>query len=355
MTFNVKFFNRTLAHELGHGAFAWQHPFDEPFKNEQGVTRNLMDYVNDDDLAYFQWQSTLGLNLTWGFLEGDEDAMNLYDALKVKYMWAISSFADKTTETFAKTLKEHGYTLIHSGSYNKEFLQNEGDNLSSSGHYYSVLELKKLNPNIDDDCLCRMGILENKMTEEQVRDMYENGITLGVINLEEGDFLCAFYGNIGTRLALSNGVLEKVLSYFYNKNLPPNTTLLFDYNSELSVALNEYYYFQHDFLYEKVVKKIYENIDNLSVLDDNKLFGTNNLDKILNFTPQGSNFVNDKISKAYDITFYDYYGLMGGIQGLKVDYQVYNKNNYYLLETDITISDWYGSDFGDICDPGIKH
>ncbi len=86
--------------------------------------------------------------------------------------------------------------------------------------------------------------------------MYENGRSFGVINLEDGDFLCAFYGNIGTRQTLSNGVLEKVLSYFYNKNLPPNTTLLFDYNSELSVALNEYYYFQHDFLYEKVVKKI---------------------------------------------------------------------------------------------------
>ena len=80
MTFKVReSFNRTVAHELGHGAFTWQHPFDEPFKNEQGATRNLMDYVTDDDLAYFQWQSTLGPNLTWGFLEGDEDGMGLFD------------------------------------------------------------------------------------------------------------------------------------------------------------------------------------------------------------------------------------------------------------------------------------
>lgn len=66
-------FNRTVAHELGHGAFAWQHPFD---LTEEGIsTNNLMDYVKDDELAYFQWQSTLGLNLTWGFLEGDEEGM----------------------------------------------------------------------------------------------------------------------------------------------------------------------------------------------------------------------------------------------------------------------------------------
>ncbi|MCQ2210408.1 MAG: hypothetical protein MJZ34_08960 [Paludibacteraceae bacterium] len=76
MTFNVKFFNRTMTHELGHGAFAWQHPFD--LTEEKISTNNLMDYVKDDDLAYFQWQSTLGLNLTWGFLEGDEDGM--YDS-----------------------------------------------------------------------------------------------------------------------------------------------------------------------------------------------------------------------------------------------------------------------------------
>ena len=69
-------FNRTVAHELGHGAFSYEHPFDNAaYKTEQGTTHNLMDYVKDDELAYFQWQSTLGLNLTWGFLEGDEDGM----------------------------------------------------------------------------------------------------------------------------------------------------------------------------------------------------------------------------------------------------------------------------------------
>ncbi|MCQ2211653.1 MAG: M23 family metallopeptidase, partial [Paludibacteraceae bacterium] len=71
-------FNRTVAHELGHGAFAYEHPFDNAaYKTEQGTTHNLMDYVKDDDLAYFQWQSTLGLNLTWGFLEGDEDGLQM--------------------------------------------------------------------------------------------------------------------------------------------------------------------------------------------------------------------------------------------------------------------------------------
>ena len=69
-------FNRTVAHELGHGAFTYEHPFDNAaYTVEQGTTHNLMDYVTDDDLAYFQWQSTLGLNLTWGFLEDDEDGM----------------------------------------------------------------------------------------------------------------------------------------------------------------------------------------------------------------------------------------------------------------------------------------
>ena len=76
-------FNRTVAHELGHGAFTYEHPFDNAaYTVEQGTTHNLMDYVKGDDLAYFQWQSTFGLNLTWRFLEDDEDAMKLVTAAK---------------------------------------------------------------------------------------------------------------------------------------------------------------------------------------------------------------------------------------------------------------------------------
>jgi hypothetical protein len=48
--------NRTIAHELGHGAFALYHPFDEydpPLK--PGDTENLMDYSDGTRLRKYQW------------------------------------------------------------------------------------------------------------------------------------------------------------------------------------------------------------------------------------------------------------------------------------------------------------
>jgi hypothetical protein len=42
----------------------------------QGSTNNLMDYVNNDFLASWQWKIINNPGFVWNFLEGDEDAMH---------------------------------------------------------------------------------------------------------------------------------------------------------------------------------------------------------------------------------------------------------------------------------------
>jgi hypothetical protein len=40
---------RTIAHELGHGAFTLRHPFSDYTSLTKGDTDNLMDYTSDPD------------------------------------------------------------------------------------------------------------------------------------------------------------------------------------------------------------------------------------------------------------------------------------------------------------------
>ena len=48
--------SQTIAHELGHGAFKLQHPFDEFTDYRQGTdSDNIMDYYDGDSLRKYQW------------------------------------------------------------------------------------------------------------------------------------------------------------------------------------------------------------------------------------------------------------------------------------------------------------
>ena len=73
---NATEFVKTLAHELGHGAFNLQHTFKE-HNIPAGATDNVMDYSNGTALYKYQWdhihqpQSVIGL-----FEGGEEGAMN---------------------------------------------------------------------------------------------------------------------------------------------------------------------------------------------------------------------------------------------------------------------------------------
>jgi hypothetical protein len=64
-----------IAHELGHGIYGLEHTFATGYGVPQGSTNNLMDYVNNDFLASWQWKIIANPMIVWNFLEGDEDGM----------------------------------------------------------------------------------------------------------------------------------------------------------------------------------------------------------------------------------------------------------------------------------------
>jgi TANFOR domain-containing protein len=66
---------RTIAHELGHGAFTLQHPFaDEKYTMKpQGSTNNLMDYTLSGTALYkYQWDRMRYPEIVMGLFEDDD-------------------------------------------------------------------------------------------------------------------------------------------------------------------------------------------------------------------------------------------------------------------------------------------
>jgi|GEM_PF-5043274 len=68
--------SRTMAHELGHGAYHMEHTFIALYfgDSSKGTTKNLMDYSNGNELWKFQWDIIQDPGHVWGILKKDSDA-----------------------------------------------------------------------------------------------------------------------------------------------------------------------------------------------------------------------------------------------------------------------------------------
>ncbi|WP_254152707.1 fibronectin type III domain-containing protein [Chryseosolibacter indicus] len=76
---------RTMAHELGHGAFNLHHTFKEPnFPIAEGTTDNLMDYPSGNKLYKYQWDKIRYPDIVIGLFEEDEEGESVIAILDSK-------------------------------------------------------------------------------------------------------------------------------------------------------------------------------------------------------------------------------------------------------------------------------
>lgn len=162
----------------------------------------------------------------------------------------------------------------------------------------------------------------NKMktrTLKQVKESYE-GLLLGV------------------RRVLSDEIEEKVINNFYYGK---GKKLSFDENTRLSKDLKEYGPFQEYFAnYLEVIKYMLRErtIQTKDREDIKKIFT-----RELNF----SAFPN--FNQPWHIPDYDFYGLMGGTQTIKIEVEIEeDEPEKYWINTKMYIGDWYGADWGDV-------
>src|SRR5690606_21134369 len=94
---NSATFLKTLAHELGHGAFNLKHTFSE-HNLPPGTTDNLMDYSAGTALYKHQWDHIHEPRAVIGLFEGDEDGASVV----VK--------DDKAYEAMSSIIREEAFT-----------------------------------------------------------------------------------------------------------------------------------------------------------------------------------------------------------------------------------------------------
>lgn len=64
---------KTIAHELAHGAFRLDHPFQDFPSPASGQTDNLMDYALGTHLQQYQWDLIHNPAANWTLFDGDEE------------------------------------------------------------------------------------------------------------------------------------------------------------------------------------------------------------------------------------------------------------------------------------------
>lgn len=87
---------RTMAHELGHGAFGLHHTFKEPnFTLTKGATDNLMDYPSGNKLYKYQWDKMRYTDIVIGLFEEDEEGESVivYAAIDSTLLNSDNTFA----------------------------------------------------------------------------------------------------------------------------------------------------------------------------------------------------------------------------------------------------------------------
>ncbi|PWS28677.1 hypothetical protein DHW03_02185 [Pedobacter yonginense] len=105
---------RTVAHELGHGAFMLQHTWDNPgFK--QGQTQNLMDYNGGTELWYSQWKYMRNPDLIFRPFEGDDEGAYETDGhYSTVYLVSLMLGMSKDKAKELATATEAPDTRVHS-------------------------------------------------------------------------------------------------------------------------------------------------------------------------------------------------------------------------------------------------
>jgi len=126
----VKADDRTIAHEVGHGAFNLEHPFDRPLRNsfqKYALADNLMDYTDGTGFAKIQWDQTRAPGLVIGLFQTDKSGM------------AVNKDGFKIQETL-RILR-----LIHASGTSYRFLEfptNEVENIKIGSNIYSNVKIE---------------------------------------------------------------------------------------------------------------------------------------------------------------------------------------------------------------------
>ena len=101
---NVSEFLKTIAHELGHGAFNLKHTFSE-HNLPAGITDNVMDYSTGTALYKYQWDYIHDPQVVMGLFEGGEEGESVIVRASL-YPTAVTLFQDEHFVAWIKKVRD---------------------------------------------------------------------------------------------------------------------------------------------------------------------------------------------------------------------------------------------------------
>jgi hypothetical protein len=284
------------------------------------VTKYNKDEVSEDDKKRVQWAVKV---------DGKQENLKEKDAkitLEIKKEWAgkeivVMACLEKFIEKVSQKTKVKGF--YYKGQKQWGSLQAEKPiaNLLRQGRQAYISQVGTQGADTID-------MLKSR-TEEEVKKIYEKG---GLII-------------DGVRDVLRENTANLVINHFYNGNgekLPP-----FDENTKISkdLATNPTFktYFSN---YIKVITEILEkrDINTIGEVGITDVFKKNNFPLMPDFSVESEMYIRGIRENQYE-----YYGLMGGTQTIKVDLEIEGVEiDKYKIKTTMYIGDWYGADWDDI-------
>jgi hypothetical protein len=194
---------------------------------------------------------------------------------------------------------------------------------------------------------------KNKILTEAELDAgldFIGSANVGIMKWMNEDTVKGFYegGPIGVKAVLSNtdDIQNKVINNFYTGQL---SKLSFDENTQQSKKLKNLESFQSYFTnYLNTIMALVQE-EAIEVANEKEI-----VDKFKVITGE-SRKDKPNFSNKSEMVSYDYYGLMGATQTIKVELDItkWTKEkgmsvDFYKVKTKMYIGDWYGADWGDV-------
>lgn len=180
---------KSIAHELGHGAFHLKHTFSEYPSLSQGVTENLMDYPAKTRLDKWQWDHIHNPEGVLGLFEGDDEGASLctwwYRNI-TSYIWPSEQ---------DKILEEREPLFVHiKENFDNYFAASQTDNKDIAG--YTGWSARKSSFSKKSNLTLVERVIKKFIDESKPSfELFDKGIFLSEYTIEGKKYQVALYSD----------------------------------------------------------------------------------------------------------------------------------------------------------------
>jgi len=229
---------KSIAHELGHGAFHLKHTFSEYPSLSQGVTENLMDYPAKTRLDKWQWDHIHNPEKVLGLFEDDEEGASIctwWYRNVTSNIWPSES--DKVLEgkvpLFKHVSQNFEFYFATSQADNKDIVGHTGWSIRKSSFIKmnNVTLVERLIKKFVDQSepsfeLANKGVFLSEYTIEGKKyrvAAYSENQNVSLEKIKVGG-LCALVDHKTVKIILEDGYI--LISFFKNKELQMTLQIL---------------------------------------------------------------------------------------------------------------------------------